>query len=128
MKKKQYSNKAYLKLADAIMHPEAEAKALAIVEAQYEITETLNFADGVSIEVQNDSVRFAWRLRVGAAVSHWTTHYQGILSFEGWFVATAYWKGVFPEMVPFKVQPIKLIDSSSSSSVADDKAQDYPYP
>lgn len=80
----------------------------------YVVTEALKFENNVEIEVQNDTVRFAWRLVInGIDASHWTTHYQGLLEHRGWFVATAYWEGILPVMIPFKVTEIKAVESSS---------------
>lgn len=80
----------------------------AVDKAEYTVTERREFLNGaVAVEVQNDSMRFAWRLNVEGDCSYWTTHYQGLLEHKGWFVATAYWEGVLPVMTPFKVEAAK---------------------
>jgi len=63
--------------------------------------------DVVTVEVVNTKKEFKWRLVVNGKKSDWTSYFQGILSFEGWMVATAYWDGAFKEFVPFRIEYIK---------------------
>lgn len=74
-------------------------------------TETKRWTDPfglepVAIEIQNDENGFAWRLVVEGEAAEPTSNYAGIHSFKDWYVATACWEGVFPEMTPFRILPI----------------------
>lgn len=64
----------------------------------------------IVVEIINSSTEFKWRLKMGGQESPWFTSYESILSHtfpngQTWFLATAYWGGTFPELVPFQIKP-----------------------
>jgi hypothetical protein len=59
--------------------------------------------DTIVVEVENSTMRFAWRIIVNGDASRWSRHYDGVLMHKGYCIATAYWEGTFPEFIPFKI-------------------------
>lgn len=62
----------------------------------------------VVVEVENTTSAFRWRMLVNGKASPVTGHYDGILKFEDFYLASAYWDGIFPEFVPFRVNGAKI--------------------
>ena len=60
--------------------------------------------DEVTVEVIDDSKGMRWRLIVNKKESDWHSYYPGIMVFEGFGVASAYWDGTFKEFVPFRIE------------------------
>lgn len=63
--------------------------------------------DVVYIKVWNTAHIFAWALVVNDDEAKPTSHYAGLHSHKGWFVATNYWSGLVPEFTPFRIEAAK---------------------
>lgn len=57
----------------------------------------------IIVEIENSPSQFAWRLKVGSKQTCITSDYSGLLELDGWIVSAAYWSGLLPEMVPFRI-------------------------
>lgn len=64
--------------------------------------------DKLIVEIENTEQSFAWRMCVNRDWSEWTGHYAGLLVHKGYGLATAYWNGVLPEFIPFRIDPASL--------------------
>jgi hypothetical protein len=83
--------------------------------ANFKPTKTTDFwftnegiKDHVIVEIQEGDTTLAWRLVVNKERSPVFSDYSGIPNFKGYFIATAYWKGTFPEMHPFRIEKASL--------------------
>lgn len=57
----------------------------------------------VEVEFVDDEQSTKWRLIVDGNASDFSGYYSGILVHKGFGLATAYWEGTLPSLVPFKI-------------------------
>lgn len=85
------------------------------------------------VNISDTPEGFGWQLEVinkfnEVESSPWHRSYQTILSFKNWMVASAFWNGIFPEMVPFDITPsIETSESINRNSFEEKKISSDPF-
>lgn len=62
--------------------------------------------DKIIVEVENTEDYFQWRMKINGEACIHTSHYQGLLEYKGYFLATDYWEGILPVFEPFRIQKV----------------------